>query len=206
MKNQDIIEDVSELSIPKVILAANNLSTGCGAVGSPFTFSGTTFSYFQGKATDYPILYSAGQTSGDHVKIQLAEDCRLLLVIAYGVVAAQVNVQAVHDLVKLKSSGGILTEVGGPLGILPQTVIFDTTSTIPEEILIEVVTYDKSIGTMVYWTDLTAGTPQQSEFFAQKHFIHLDGLIIDHQYELQVAHKGSVRKVILSAPRKCWCR
>ena len=206
MKNQNIIEDISGLTIPEIIEAARNLSNGCGAVGSPFTFTGTTFTYFQGKATDYPGLYSDGQISGDHVKIQLAEDCRLLLIIAYGVVAAQVNIQAAHDLVKLKGSGGILTELGGPLGILKQAVILGTTSTVPDEIIIELDTLEKSVGTMVYWTDLTAGTPQQSEFFAQKHFIHLDGLIIDHQYELQVAHKGTVRKVILSAPQKCWCR
>ncbi len=205
MKNFNIIEDISHFKIAEIMDATRNLSQGC-ATGGVFTFTGSTFTNFQGKTTDYPIKYSDGQISGDHVKVQLAEDIRILLIVGYGVVAAQVNAQAVHDLVKLKGSGGILTEEGSALGILPKAVIYGMEAKIPAEITIELVTYDKSIGTMVFWKDLTAGTPQESEFFAQKHFIHLDALIPDHQYEITVAHKGSVRKIILSEPQKCWCR
>ena len=204
MKEQNIITDVSKMTKDELIGVALNLDTGCTA-NVNFTFTGTTFSLFQSRRSNYVTLNSAGIVSGDHMKIQAADDAHDLLVLFYGIVAEQVNVQAVHNLLKLKSSGGILTEEGDALGVLPKAVIEGSESKVSEEILITITTYEKAIGTMVYWKDLTAGTPMESDFFAQKRFIHLDGLIKDHHYEIWVAHKGSVRKVILSESTKCWC-
>ncbi len=204
MKNQDIITDATHMTKVDFKTYGLNLLTGCASTNSNFTFPGTIYTLYVSRYNAWVLKNSEGEVTGDHVIIQTADDNLLLAKASYSLVATSVNSQSSHDLIKLKSSGGILTSEGGALGVLPKALIKSVTSSVVEEATISIETYDKSVGTMVYWTDLTASTPQQNEFFAQKHIIHLDGLISGHQYEIIVAHKGSVRKVILSNPVKIY--
>lgn len=202
MGDQNILTDATGFSKDELKTNAQNLVTGCVATNTNFTFSDGSYDLLVTRNGDWVDKNSKGEVSGDHVLIQKANDAEILLIASYKDITEQVNKQANHDLVKLKSSGGILTDEGGPLGVLKQAVIVSVTSTIAEEILITLLTYEQSVGTMVYWRDLTANTPQDKDFFAQKKNIILDGLISGHQYEIIVAHKGVVRKVITSNPVK----
>ncbi len=204
MNTLDILTDASTWNKEELKTNGLNLINGSNPTDNTnFTFSGTTYTLLVSRYNTWVSLNSAGEISGDHVKIQLADDAQILVIASYKSVADQVNTQAAHDRAKLLSSGGILTEEGTPLGVLPQAVISKITSSIPGQAEINIITYEKSIGTMVYWKDLTDRT-EDKDFFAQKHIITLDGLISGHQYEITVAHKGTVRQVILSNPVKIY--
>ena len=202
MNNQNIITDATGFTKAELQTNGKNLVTGCNPGNPNFTFSGTSYALLQSRYDEWSKVNSAAEVSGDHVEVQQALDLQILLESSYKDIAGQVNVQAIHDLAKLKSSGGILTSDGGTLGVLKQAVIVSITATSPGEVLITLITYDQSIGTIITWKDLTAGTTMEHEFFAQKKNITLDGLISGHQYEITAAHKGSVRKVIQSNPVK----
>ena len=203
MEQLNILTDASNWNKEELTRYGQNLITGCGPTNTNFTFSGTTYTLLTSRYPSWISLNSEGEISGDHIKIQEAEDARILVVASYKAVADQVNTQAAGNRAKLLSSGGILTEEPTALGVLPQAVIVKISCIIPGEINIELVTYEKSIGTMVYWKDLSTGISDK-DFFAQKHIILLNGLISGHQYEITVAHKGSVRQVITSVPVKIY--
>ena len=200
----DILTDVDGYSKPDFNTAGQNLVTGCAVTNTNFAFTGTTYPDYKSSFLNWVGLNSTAEVSGDHIDVDKADNAEILAKANYKIIAKQVNLQAAHDRTKLLSSGGILTSDGGALGILPQAVIKKITSEIAEEIRIEVITFDKSVGTIVTWKDLTANTPLEHEFFAQKHIIILDGLISGHQYEITAAHKGTVRKVLFSNPVKIY--
>ncbi len=203
MTQLDIATDASGWNKDDLKRNAQNLVTGCVPTNTNFTFSGTSYTLLTSRFGTWVTKNSAAEISGDHIKVQEAEDARILLVESYRDIASQVNVQAAHDKSKLLSSGGVLTADASPLGVLPQAVIAKVVSTIPGEASITIITFEKSIGTMVYWKDLTTGISDK-DFFAQKHIILVDGLVSGHQYEFTVAHKGSVRQVIQSVPYKVY--
>lgn len=204
MNNQDILTDATDWNKADWNTNGLNLVNGCVPENTNFTFTGATYDDFATDFADWVKKNSKAERTGDHQDVQLAENAEIRSKGGYKIVAKQVNVQSAHDLVKLKSSGGVLTAEKAAHGILKQAVIVSVVSTIANEILITLITLDISIGTMVFWTDLTAGTPQEKDFFAQKKNIVLDGLISGHQYEIIVAHKGVVRKIITSNPVKVW--
>ena len=200
--NQNILTDASGWKKPDLKTNAQNLVTGCGPSNTNFTFDGTSYPDFSNRNSKWVAKDSEADVSGDHVLVQEAKDLGILVVASYKEIAEQVNSQSAHDLAKLKSSGGILTSEGGSLGVLKQAVITGITSTIAGEIVISLIAYEASVGTIITWKDLTAGTAMEHEFFAQKKNILLDGLISTHQYEITAAHKGVVRKVVPSNPVK----
>jgi len=203
MKNLDIHIDSTHWDKGDMVLRGLNLKTGCGPLNLNFFFTGTTKGTYDTRYDNWVKLNSAAEISGATQDILDAEDARILLDISYAIIANQVNLQAAHDKSKLVSSGGILTSDNVSLGILPQATLKGATSTVAEEIIVNLVTLNVAIGTIVRLQDLTDTTaPVVDEFFAQKHLIYIDGLISGHRYRVWVAHKGSVRKVIFSAPRE----
>ena len=202
MNQQNILTDATGFTKPELQTNSLNLITGCNPGNPNFTFSGTSYPLFQSRHDEWVKVNSAAEVSGDHVQVQQALDLQVLLESSYKDIAGQVNVQANHNLAMLKSSGGVLTSDGGSLGVLKQAVITGVTSTIAGEIVIGLIAYEASTGTIITWRDLTANTAMEHEFFAQKKNILLDGLISTHQYEITAAHKGVVRKVVPSNPVK----
>ena len=199
MTKLDIITDVTNESKADFQTAGQNLVTGCAVTNTNFTFTGTTYADFKTSFETWVRLNSEGEISGDHIIIDNADNAEITAKANYKIIANQVNLQANHDRAKLLSSGGILTSEGGALGVLPQAVIKKVSSENPEEIRIELITFDKSVGTIVTWKDLTVSDSiMEHEFFAQKHIITFDGFISGHQYEITAGHKGTVRKVLFS--------
>ncbi len=194
---QNIIIDITKLSLSERLNAASNLDEGCTG-NTNFGFAGTTFTDFHSRRTSYVTKEAKAKRTGDHNDIQIANDAGDLMDLSYKLVAEQVNFQAGHDVIKLRSSGGILTSEGATVGVLPKAVINDTDSKIPNEIIITVVTNEHALGTQVFWRDKTANGLWEHEFFAQLHTIHLTLLVSGHDYEIMVAHKGTVRQVIQS--------
>ena len=202
MNQQNIITDATSFTKPELQTNAQNLVTGCAPSNTNFTFSGTSYGDLSNRTGKWISTNSAAEVSGDHVQVQEAKDLSILVEASYKEIAEQVNTQSNHNLAMLKSSGGILTSEGGTLGVLKQAVITGITSTIAGEVVISLITMEQSVGTIISWKDLTAGTAMEHEFFAQKKNILLDGLISTHQYEITAAHKGVVRKVVPSNPVK----
>jgi len=198
MNQPDIITDATNWNKDDFKTNGQNLVTGCAPANPNFAFSGTTYNDFKTSFNDWVTRNSEGEISGDHSIIDDADNKEITAKANYKIIAKQVNTQAAHDKGKLLSSGGVLVEDGGALGVLKQAVIVSAKSNNSGEIDVTLLTYDKSVGTILTWTDLTAGTVMEHEFFAQKHIITLDGLISGHQYEITAAHKGTVRKVIPS--------
>ena len=206
MKQPDILTDATDWSKDDFKTNGQNLVTGCGPANTNFTFTGTTYNDLKVNFNAWVTRNSEGEVSGDHVIIDEADNMEITAKGNYKIIAKQVNTQAAHDRGKLLSSGGVLVEDGGALGVLKQAVIVSVKSENAEEIEITLLTYDKSVGTIITWKDLTAGTVMEHEFFAQKHIIVLDGLISGHQYEITVAYKGTVRQVRKSNPVKVYAQ
>ena len=204
MTQPDILTDASDWNKDDFKTNGLNLKTGCAVTNTNFTFTGATYTDFVTSYDSWVTKNSEAEISHDTIEISEAENLEILAKANYKIISKQVNTQANHDILKLKSSGGVLVSEGGKLGILKQAVIVGITATIPGEISIELIIYDKSAGTVITWRDLTANTVMEHEFFAQKHFIVLDELISGHQYEITAAHKGTVRKVIFSNPVKVY--
>ena len=204
MKRNDILTDASTWTKEDFDKHGRSLVAGCASTNPNFNFSGTSYTDYKTSFENWVDLNTKAEISGDKVKIEKAGKEENAAKANYKIIAKQVNVQAGHNKAKLQSSGGVLIADGAKLGILKQAVIKKITSKVVNQIEIVIFTYSKSVGTVICWKDLTAGTPAEYEFFAQKHIIILDELISGHQYEIMVAHKGSVRKVLYSHSVKIW--
>jgi len=202
----DILTDATNWNKDDFKTNGQNLVTGCVPANTNFTFSGTTYNDLKVSFNAWVARNSEGEVSGDHIIIDDADNMEITAKANYKIIAKQVNTQAAHDKGKLLSSGGVMVSDGASLGVLKQAVITDVSSNIAGEAVITILTFDKSVGTIITWTDLTAGTVMEHEFFAQKHLITLDGLISGHQYEITAAHKGTVRKVVPSNPVKVYIK
>jgi hypothetical protein len=204
MKKPNILTDPSTWNKKEFNSYGTNLLLGCASSNTNFTFIGSTYSLYKTRFNKWVSTNSEGEVSGNKKLIQIADDNLELAKASYKLVAKSVNSQSANNLIKLKSSGGVLNSEGTALGVLPQGYIKKITTSIVGEATITLKTFKKSIGTIVYWRDLTADTIMEHEFFAQKHIIHLDGLISGHRYEIWIAYKGSVRKVIKSQSVKIY--
>ena len=202
MKKPNILTDASTWNKKDFIKNGGNLALGCAPSNTHFTFTGTVFTLFVSQFNTWVSTNSKGKVTGNRELIEIADGNLLLAKASYRTLTKEVNKQAAHNLEKLKSSGGVLTSDGSALGILKRALIKKITAINEGEAIIKIRTLKQSVGTIVMWKDLTANTIMEHEFFAQKHIIILDGLISGHQYEISVAHKGSVRKVIFSHPVK----
>ena len=198
MKKPNILTGPSTWNKDDFKKNGQNLLLGCAPANTFFTFTGTTYTLYLSRFNLWVSTNSTGEVSGNRELIQKAADNLILAKESYKTLAKEVNKQAANDLTKLKSSGGVLTDYNGVLGVLKKALIKKITSENKGEAKITLISFKQSIGTIVKWRDLTADTIIEHEFFAQKHIILLDGLISGHLYEIWAAHKGSVRKIILS--------
>jgi len=182
MKAQNIISYFGGLTIADLLLLSGKMNAQC-LPNTNFTFSGTTFTDFRTAQGDYSNALFHG--------LDTAPSLRIAMLPLMSVVAVQVNVQAAHDVLKLKSSGGDLTSVGGTIGIFDKVVINSIVAgEVTGTLVANLETEEKALGTLVYLVNLKT-LEAKSWFTSEKHIITVSSLAPGTEYSLAFAWVGT---------------
>lgn len=182
MKAQNIKTYFGKYSIPDLFLLSSKMVAKCFP-NINFDFSGTSFGDFK----------TAQQNWANAVMHDLdtAPGLRKIMEPLMSVVAVQVNMQAGHNVVILKSSGGDLTSEGGTIGVFGKVVVDSSVAgEVTGTIVSTLQTEAKALGVMVYLTNLKTNA-SKSWFTTEKHIVTISSLDPGTEYELQFAWVGT---------------